>query len=135
MKALRSMLAIIAGYAVFGLSARLLFAVSGRNPHADAGFAFQMFATLYCAFFAFLAGSLAAWIAGANPMIHAGAIAFLLGTGAISSMFLSGPTGSWTMMSTILVAIPMTFVGAFAWSRYRAPVRASTGSSPTSAEQ
>lgn len=116
MQILRSMLAIILGYAIFGVAAQLLFKLTGRDPHNPASFLFMLLATLYGAFFALVAGFAAGCIAGQRPLIHAISISTLLLFGAGISLIL-GSGSAWTMISTVVVSIPMTLVGAFAYSR------------------
>jgi hypothetical protein len=50
---MRSVIAVIAGYLVFGGSAGLLFGLSGRDPKVWPGIGFAAFSTLYGMAFAF----------------------------------------------------------------------------------
>ena len=43
----RSVVGVIAGYLVFGVSAALLFGLSGRDPHAHQDVAFVVLSTAY----------------------------------------------------------------------------------------
>lgn len=116
MQVLRSMLAVLLGYAIFGVSGRLLLQVAGIDPHRPESFFGMLLSVLFGAFVAFFAGYAAGFIAGQKPLIHAMSISILLGFGAVMSMIIGGGS-SWTMVSTVIVSIPMTFFGAYAYMR------------------
>ncbi len=49
---MRSLIAVIAGWVVFGVSAAMLFQLSGRDPHEPATIAFMIGSGIYGAVFA-----------------------------------------------------------------------------------
>jgi hypothetical protein len=111
------MLAVLIGFAVFGVSSRLLFTLSGRDPHQPADFPFMLFGTFFGAFFALAAGYVVSWVAGQKPFVHAGAIALLMAFGAVVSLLMAGAASRWTMISTLVVSVPMVFIGAWGYAR------------------
>ncbi|MBI4904070.1 MAG: hypothetical protein HY820_10575 [Acidobacteria bacterium] len=115
MQVLRSMLAVLLGFATFGISSRLFFQLTGIDLHRPANFFVMLLGVLFSAVVAFVAGYAAGWIAGQKPLIHAMSIAMLLVFGVGMSLIVGG--SKWSMVSTLVVSIPMTFVGALAYSR------------------
>jgi len=63
MQTLRSTGAVLAGYLTFGISAALLFGLTGVDPNAAAPMSFMVLTALYGIAFAILGGYLAAKIA------------------------------------------------------------------------
>ena len=74
MAILRSIIAVLAGYFVFAISALALFAISGHDPHAAAGAGFMLFSILYGVFFGTVAGFLAAVLAKRFEIEHSLAV-------------------------------------------------------------
>lgn len=62
MKILRIILGVITGYAIFVISAVLLFQLSGIDPHADAPWSLIALVIMYGIVFSFGGGYLANWI-------------------------------------------------------------------------
>ena len=75
---LKSVVAVVVGYLLFGLSAVAFFRLSGHDPHAAAGAAFMIFSIVYGVAFAVGGGYLAALIAGRFEIEHAFAVATLV---------------------------------------------------------
>ncbi len=115
MQALRSMLAIILGFAVFSLSSRLFLLLTGIDLHNPPNFFLMIIGVLYSAAVAFGAGYLAGRIAGQKAIVHAFSISVLLLFGVGMSMILSSGA-KWTIFTTLIISIPMTFAGAMAYS-------------------
>ena len=80
----RSVLAVIAGYLVFAVSAILLFRLSGHDPHAPAEIGFVLVTIVYGMLFATLAGFLAALLGKRFEMEHALAVASLIASSRCS---------------------------------------------------
>jgi hypothetical protein len=117
---LRSLGAVIAGYLVFGVSAALLFAISGRPAEQWPGWPFAVFATVYGAVFAALAGALAGALAPRAPFRHAGAVSILLVTAAVVSWLAQGGAISpWSQLATIFAFAPAALAGASVRGRRR----------------
>jgi len=115
---LRSILAVVAGYVFFAVSAFALFQLSGRPPHQAAPLAFEIGSTIYGMVFALLGGHLAARIAGRRPLAHAVAVAALLALGAtISLVSTLGKGAIWTQATALLLMAPSAALGGWIRSR------------------
>jgi hypothetical protein len=68
MKLLRNIVAIIVGYAIFVISAVLLFQLSGIDPHADPSLTLMIGVIAYGVFFSFLGGLVAQLISGSGKL-------------------------------------------------------------------
>ena len=113
MKVLRSIGAVVAGYLVLGMSAELLFALSGHNPHAPASLAFIALTAIYGFFFAALAGRLAARISGRLELFHAAVLACL--TALVAMLSLLADLGSgvvWSQLVVLIIMAPAVMIGA-----------------------
>jgi hypothetical protein len=62
MRILRNIFAVICGYAVFAVSAVLLFQLSGIDPHADPSVLILLLVLAYGTVFSFLGGVVTQWI-------------------------------------------------------------------------
>jgi len=82
----RSIVAVIAGYLIFGLSAAVLFGVTGVDPHAPASMTFMIASTIYGIVSAALGAFVATKIAPTNPHIHAFVVAGVIDLSAIVSL-------------------------------------------------
>jgi len=108
----RSVLAVIAGYLVFAVSAILLFRLSGHDPHAPAETGFVIVTILYGMFFATLAGFLAALLGKRFEMEHALAVASLIAALGAASLLASVKSGAiWTQLAAILIIAPCAMLG------------------------
>ena len=105
MALLRSVIAVVLGYAVFAVSGGLLFRVAGRNPHAVQDLWFVILAVVYGMVFAGLGGALAARIAPSRPAVHAGLVTGLIAAGATVSLVKSSGA-TWSQWSAILLMAP-----------------------------
>lgn len=107
MKFLKSIAAVIAGYAIFVISAVALFQLSGYDPHSDQPLWFRVAAGTYGMVFAGLGGRAAARIAPARPALHTGITALLIVGGASASLLTSPVTdATWSMWQAILLMAP-----------------------------
>jgi hypothetical protein len=109
---LRSIGVVLVGYVPFGISAVLLFKLTGRDPHAPAPVSFMLLSTLYGMAFAVLAGYLAARLAGRRPLSHAIAVAGIIGLGALISIVLR-PVGAalWSQLAALVLIAPSAILG------------------------
>jgi hypothetical protein len=118
MRLLRSTAAIVAAYFTFGLSAALLFAVSGRDPHAPSDLPFALFAIAWGLGYGLAAGWLAARLAGHRPLLHAAIVAGLIAVIALVSWIAQPGQGAvWTQASAIFLFAPAALAGG--WLRAR----------------
>ena len=112
MRLLRSIVGVVAGYAVFALCGVGLFAVSGRDPHEAQSFGFTAL-SIVCGMIAAAAGGyVAAAIARGAPRAHAGVVAALIALGATASLIAQpATTARWSQLSALLLMTPAAFVG------------------------
>ena len=110
----RSVIAVIAGYLVFAVSALLLFRLSGRDPHAPAEIGFVIVTIVYGMLFATLAGFLAALLGKRFEMEHALAVASLIAALGAASLLASVKSGAiWSQLAAILIIAPCAMLGGY----------------------
>ena len=119
----RSILAVLVGYLTFGVSAFLLFQLSGQDPQVVPELRFFVFSILYGIGFAMLAGYLAASIARSVEVRHAAAVAAILGLLSSLSIILkltapqpewsAGIGAIWSDLSVLLLMAPAAVVGGY----------------------
>ena len=78
---MQSVIAIVAGYLVFGVSSAILFRVSRQDPHLLPTPGFFVCSVVYGTAFATAGGYFTARLAPRRPLIHAAVVAALLGVG------------------------------------------------------
>lgn len=111
---LRSVAAVVAGYALFAVSAVLIFGVSGRDPHAAAPVAFMIGSTLYGVVFALLAGYLCARVARRAELAHGLALGALLGAASVVSIVARRPGATvWSQTAALTLMAPAAVLGAW----------------------
>ena len=113
MAVLRSVLVVLAGYAVFGVSAALLFQLSGRDPHAPQNLGFIIFAVSYGMVFAGVGGLLAAKLARSRRLLHACGVSVLIGVGAtVSLVARPGAEATWSQWAALTLMAPSAWGAA-----------------------
>jgi MFS family permease len=119
---LRSALGILAGYLVFGLSAALLFALSGQDPSMLPTPEFLVFSILYGMVFAFAGGYLAGLIAGRRSRLHAALVAITLAGVALFSLVMDfGETSPWSQLAAISLMAPAALLGGLLREKHTLP--------------
>jgi hypothetical protein len=109
---LRSAGAVAAGYLIFGVSATLLFQLSGQALHDAAPTAFKLASIIWGAVFALVAGWLTARVAGRRPATHAAIVGALIGLGAVVSLLLARPGDArWSQMAALVIMAPCAWIG------------------------
>jgi hypothetical protein len=108
---LRTIAGIIIGYLVFALSAVALFRFTGHQPHTPANLSFEITATLYGMFFAFMAGYWGLAIAGRRDLWAAIFIAVAMAAGATVSLFQLG--FSWSPVAALVFMVPAELAGGY----------------------
>src|SRR2546430_1654759 len=117
---IRSVVAVTAGYTVFGISAVLIFAATGRDPHATAPIAFMVLSTLYGMAFATASGFLAAVIAGKSELGHAQTVSGIIALGALISIFTTPAGGTlWSQLAALILMAPSASLAGLWRSRPR----------------
>ena len=110
----RSVMAVIAGYFIFAISALLLFRLTGRNPHAPAEIWFVIVTILYGFFFATLAGFVAARLGKGFEIEHALGVASLIAALGAASLLAEVKSGAiWTQLAAILIIAPCAMLGGY----------------------
>jgi hypothetical protein len=118
---LRSVGVVLVGYLPFGISAVLLFKLTGRDPHAPAPVGFMLLSTLYGMAFANLSGYLAARLAGRRPLSHAIAVTGIIALGALLSIVLRPVGGAvWSQLAALILMAPSASLGGLI-HRHRLP--------------
>ena len=115
---MKSLLAVLIGYLVFGISAVVLFQVAGVDPHQQPGIGFRIGSTVYGVFFAILAGYSAARIAGKNEIKHSVGVACIIALLAgISILAQPRIESHWSQYSALILMAPAATLGG--WLRTR----------------
>ncbi len=118
MSIIRSIIAVILGYAGFALSAALLFRIAGRDPHAPQDLGFMLFAAAYGVAFAGVAGVLAARLAPKQHALHALIVALIIALGALVSLVARPGAGStWSQWAALVLMAPSAWLAAVVFSR------------------
>src|SRR5262245_12908021 len=107
----RSVIAVIAGWAVFGLSAALHFAFAGRSPHDTPTTAFAIGTTIYGVVFALAAGGVAAALAPGRPIVHAAVVSLVIAAGATAAMLSRPAVVIWSQTAALVLMAPAATVG------------------------
>lgn len=115
---LRSVVAVVAGYAVFGASAAVLFPLTGRDPHAPAPMAFVLWTTIYGMVFAAAGGCAAAAIAPHKPRVHAAIVGALIALGAVVSLVAAPSDARWSQLAALFLMAPAAAAGGMLRRRH-----------------
>jgi hypothetical protein len=111
---MQSVIAIVAGYLVFGISSAILFRVSGQDPHLLPSPGFLVCSVAYGTAFAAAGGYLAARLAPRRPLFHAAIVAALLGVGALAAILLERGAGSiWSQLLVLFLMTPAALGGGY----------------------
>ena len=113
MKALRSVLAVLAGYLIFAACSLALFLFSGHDPYAPAPLTFKAFVIGFGIVLAAVGGFVASTIAGRNPLAHGATLGFLIALIAAISLRALPPGGQgWTQISALVAMAPAAVLGS-----------------------
>jgi hypothetical protein len=117
---MRSVLAVVAGYLIFGIASFALFRLSGHDPHGTASLNFKVWTILLGMLFAFIGGYVTGVLAPRKPLTHGAALAILLATFAgISLCATAANTAKWTQVSAILGMAPAALLGSTLYAAQR----------------
>ena len=109
---MKSLLAVLVGYLVFGIPTVLLFTVAGIDPRQAPELGFRIWSTVYGVFFAFAGGYVAARIAGKREIAHAGVVACILAILATVSLIAQPGHGSlWSQIAALGFMTPSVILG------------------------
>jgi len=122
LSALRSAGSVVTGYALFAVSAFLVFNLSGQPPHQAAPLWFMVVSTILGMFFAFLGGYVSGLLAGTKPLGHAIGVASILFIGATISLAITFGKGAvWSQVTAIILVAPSAIFGGWVKSRRSGP--------------
>jgi len=134
MKIARSVIGVFIGYAVFALSAVILFHSTGLDPHTQQSAVFTAIAIVYGMAFAAVGGLISALIAGRRPVLHAAIVGAILALGALVSLVSRPGAGAiWSQLAAIVLMAPSAPVGGAAASLLSRQKRRAMGQSTFSA--
>jgi len=109
---MRTLLSVFIGYAIFVVSALVLFRITGAEPQAQVTTAFVIGSTLYGMLFAAVGGYVATVIARGNspvPALALFAVIAVLGVVALAAK--SEGTTQVLKLATVFLMSPMALVG------------------------
>jgi high-affinity Fe2+/Pb2+ permease len=106
----RSILAIIAGYALFVAASLVYFRVTGRAPHAAATPGFIALTALYGAVSSFFAGLLTCWVSNKGSLKSNYFLAAIIAGFAAFSLFKSAGS-HWTQLLAMFIFAPISISG------------------------
>jgi hypothetical protein len=108
----KSIVAVIVGYLIFGVSSAFLFAASGHDPRLFPTLTFLLCAVVYGTLVAAVSGYVTARLAPARPLCHARIVAVMIGAIAILSMIVEGHAGSlWSEVAVLALMAPAAAFG------------------------
>jgi peptidoglycan/LPS O-acetylase OafA/YrhL len=109
---MKSVLCVLIGYLVFGVSAVVLFQIAGVDPRQEPEIGFRIWSTVYGMFFAVLAGYVAARTAGKKEIKHSVAVACVMAVIATVSLIGQPGHGSlWSQIAVLGSMVPAAIVG------------------------
>ncbi len=112
----RSALALLAGDAIFGGTALLLFRVANREPHAPAPMTFMLGSVAVGVVAAAMGGWVTAAIAGRYRRAHAAVLGILISFGALVSLIIRPGEGAiWTQAAAVVLMGPAALAGSWPW--------------------
>lgn len=114
----RSILAVVAGYLIFALSAFAFFQITGQPPHQATPLPIMLGSVALGMVFALLGGYVAAWLARRRPLAHGVAVAAVLALFAAISLFSTLGRGAvWSQVAALALMAPCAAVGGWLRSR------------------
>jgi hypothetical protein len=115
---IRKIFSVIAGYAIFAITALALLKLSGQNPHASATTSFQLLTAIYGVFFSILSGFVLRVIAQTRNLGLNFILALIIAGFAALSMLTSAGS-HWTQWFAICFFAPASVLGGFFYQRKR----------------
>ena len=116
---MRSVIAVLAGYAVFAGGAAVLFLTTGQSAKVLPSRTFLVVTFLWGVTFSLSAGAVVAWLAPSHPVRHADILAVTLALIAAVSIVLERSKGSiWSQLTVILLLAPAIAAGARLFARW-----------------
>jgi hypothetical protein len=113
---IRNIVAVILGYALFAISAVLLFRFAGIDPHKNPSIGFIILTIGYGLLFSFLGGLVTQLISGASKLTVTFVLAGIMAGFATFSLFKT--TGNhYSQLAAIFLFAPAALLGGFTYLR------------------
>lgn len=112
----RKILSIIAGYAIFVITALALFKFSGQQPHADPTTAFVILTAIYGIVTSFIAGLVTQIISRTKKLTINYILAIVIAGFAMFSLFKSAGN-HWTQLLAIFIFAPASIAGGLMYKK------------------
>jgi ABC-type Fe3+-siderophore transport system permease subunit len=106
----KKIFSIIIGYAIFVITALLLFKFSGQKPHDNPPTFFVVFATAYGSVFSFIAGFVTYFFSKSSNLKINYALACIMASFAMFS-FLKTSGNHWSQLLAIFIFAPISILG------------------------
>jgi hypothetical protein len=116
MKVFRTIVGVILGYAIFVVSAVLLFRLSAVDPRADPGIGFMMLTIAYGIAFGFLGGLVAQAISGTRQLTVNYVLAGIMAGFAAFSLFKTSGN-HYSQIAAIFLFAPASVLGGLLYIR------------------
>jgi len=113
---LRSILSVIIGWLVYGISIGILIIITGIDPHGESSVFFKIGSSFYGIVFSFLGGFITALITRNRHFLHSVALAILFIVIAFGAMSLTDGN-HWSEWVNIFVLAPFVALGG--WIRVK----------------
>ena len=115
---MRTLLAVVAGYLIFAVSAVLLFHITNVDPHSPAALGVKALTMAYGLASAFFSGFVGGRIAQRTDLVCGIALALVIALGATISMIARPGAGAlWTQTAALMLFAPASLAGD--WTRRR----------------
>ena len=118
MNILRSIIAVITGYAVFLISALLLFQLSDVDPHADPSWTLMLSTVIYGIVFSFIGGILTQVISKSGKLIVNYILAAIIAGFAAFSLFKTSGN-HYSQLAAIFLFAPASLLGGISYLKKR----------------
>ena len=109
---MKSILAVLVGYLMFGIPTVLLFTLAGVDPRQEPEIGFRIWSTVCGVVFALAGGYTAARIAGKKEIVYATATACVIALLATVSLILQpGHSSLWSQIAALGFMTPAAILG------------------------
>ena len=114
----RRVLGVVLGYAIFAVSAVLLFQLTRRNPHAEQPTLFMAGSIAYGIIFAAIGGYVSAVCGGGSPRVQGSVVGIMIALGAMVSLLAGPKAGSvWSRVAAPLLMAPSAAIAGIIRAR------------------
>ncbi|MGI8811499.1 MAG: hypothetical protein ACR2IH_03100 [Pyrinomonadaceae bacterium] len=112
----RNILAVVAGYLIFAVSAVLLFKMGDFDPHAEASVGMIVLVVVFGSVFSFIGGYIAKRIAASDSLgVNAALAVLMFSFAAFSSVQSSG--SHYTQFAAMAIFAPVSFLAGYVGRR------------------